>query len=184
MTNDSPSSLKLDPDIIDALERGAVVSITDRVQPAPMPLAAEASADPASPSALARLAEWDEGRGVPRMAIWTQTGMTLLLIGWGAVTGRGFSAMVDFLSPVFWLFLTLTGVALVVLRRSRPDVARPYRVPLFPFTPLAFAAGSAAVLMSSIGYVGLIGCGLSFGMLALGLVLRAGLRSLASRRGT
>ena len=51
----------------------------------------------------------------------------------------------DFLSPVFWLFLTLTGVALVVLRRSRPDVARPYRVPLFPFTPLAFAAGSAAV---------------------------------------
>ena len=143
-------------------------------------LYAAASDEPA----LARLAEWDEGRGVPRMAIWTQTGMTLLLIGWGAVTGRGFSAMVDFLSPVFWLFLTLTGVALVVLRRSRPDVARPYRVPLFPFTPLAFAAGSAAVLMSSIGYVGLIGCGLSFGMLALGLVLRAGLRSLASRRGT
>ena len=56
MSNDSPSSLKLDPDIIDAMERGAVVSIAERVQPAPMPLAAEASADPASPSALARLA--------------------------------------------------------------------------------------------------------------------------------
>jgi hypothetical protein len=55
-------------------------------------------------------------------------------------------------------------------------------VPLFPFTPLVFAAGSAAVLMSSIGYVGLTGCVLSFGMLALGLVLRAGLRGLAGRR--
>ena len=143
-------------------------------------LYAAASDEPA----LARLAEWDEGRGVPRMAIWAQTGMTLLLIGWGAVTGRGFSAMVDFLSPVFWLFLTLTGLALVVLRRTRPDAARPYRVPLFPLTPLVFAAGSAAVLMSSIGYVGLVGCALSFGMLALGLVLRAGLRLAAARRRT
>ena len=108
--------------------------------------------------------------------------MTLLLIGWGAVTGRGFSAMVDFLSPVFWLFLTLTGLALVVLRRTRPDQVRPYRVPLFPLTPLVFAAGSAAVLMSSIGYVGAVGCALSFGMLALGLVLRTGLRWWAGRR--
>ncbi len=132
---------------------------------------------------LARLAEWDQSRGVPRAAIWAQTAMTLVLIGWGAFTKRGFSAMVDYLSPVFWLFLTMTGVALVVLRRTKPDVVRPYRVPLFPFTPVVFALGSATVLVSSINYVGWVGCGLSFGMLAVGLVLKQVLQRLGRSNG-
>ena len=51
--------------------------------------------------ALARLAEWDQGRGVPRAAILAQTAFALLLICWGATTGRGFATMVDYLSPVY-----------------------------------------------------------------------------------
>ena len=127
---------------------------------------------------LQRLADWDLSRGVPRTAILAQTAVSLLLVGWGAFTQRGFAAMVDYLSPVFWLFLTLTGVALIWLRRTRPDVERPYRTPFFPLTPALFALGSATVFVSSVLYVGWIGCALSFGMLAFGLVVRAVLRRL------
>lgn len=121
---------------------------------------------------LARIAQWDQLKGVPRAAIWVQCAFSLLLVGWGTATRGGFATMVDYMAPVYWLFLTLTGLALLILRRSRPDVARPYRTPLFPLTPLLVAAGSAYVLVSSILYVGWIGCGFSFGALASGFIAR------------
>ena len=122
--------------------------------------------------ALARIAAWDEAAGVPRVAVWAQCVMSLLLVAWGTVTRGGFAAMVGYMSPVFWLFLTLTGLALVRLRHTQPEVPRPWRVPLYPILPLAFSAASAAVLVSALRYVGLMGSVISFGMLALGLVVR------------
>ncbi len=133
-------------------------------------LYAVASEEPA----LARLAVWDAEAGVPRGAIWVQCALSLLLIAWGSVS-TGFAQMVDFLSPVFWLFLSLTGPALIILRRRQPDVARPFRVPLYPLVPLAFTGGCLFVLQSSLRYVGWQGAAISFGVLALGLVVRLGL---------
>lgn len=127
-------------------------------------------------SALARLAEWDQQRGVPRAAILVQTAVELVLIAWGAATGRGFATMVDYLSPIYWLFLTMSALAVIVLRRRQPDVPRPYKVPLYPLLPLVFAASCACVLYSSVRYVGWSGCLISFGMLALGLLVRTALR--------
>jgi hypothetical protein len=46
-------------------------------------------------------------------------------------------------------------------------------VPFYPLVPLLFTAGSMYVLVSSVLYVGWIGCGISFGMLAAGLGVRA-----------
>lgn len=131
-------------------------------------LYAAASDEPA----LARLAEWDQARGVPRAAIWAQCLVSLMLVGWGAFTDRGFAAMVDYMAPVYWLFLSLAGLALIRLRATRPDVERPYIVPFYPVVPLLFTALSLFVLVASVLYVGWTGCALSFGMLALGLVLR------------
>ena len=37
--------------------------------------------------------------------------------------------MVDYLSPVYWLFLTLSGLRVFVLRRRYPHAPRPFRVP-------------------------------------------------------
>jgi hypothetical protein len=48
-------------------------------------------------------------------------------------------------------------------------------VPFYPLVPRLFTAASAGVLVSSVLYVGWVGCAISFGMLALGLVVRAGL---------
>jgi len=123
--------------------------------------------------ALGRLAEWDMARGVPRAAIWAQCAVSLALVGWGAWTRGGFAAMVDYMAPVYWLFLALAGLALVRLRQRQPDAVRPYRVPFYPLTPLLFAAGSGFVLIASIRYVGPTGCLLSFGMLSAGLAVRA-----------
>ena len=119
---------------------------------------------------------WDAASGVPRGAIWVQCLLSLVLILWGSVS-NGFAQMVDFLSPVFWLFLALTGPALIILRRRAPGVERPFRVPFYPLVPLAFTAGCLFVLQSSLVYVGWRGAGISFGVLAAGLLVRLALKA-------
>jgi amino acid transporter len=48
-----------------------------------------------------------------------------------------------------WPFYALMVVALMRLRRTRPGVERPYRVPLYPWVPLACVAGSLVLLIGS-----------------------------------
>jgi len=50
--------------------------------------------------------------------------------------------MVDY-CRLYWLFLTLSGHRVVVLRRRFSERARPFRVPWYPLVPVAFIASSA-----------------------------------------
>ena len=102
--------------------------------------------------ALNAIARWNEARGVPTRAFLVQGAIALALVAFGAAQKDGFEAMVEFTAPVFWGFLTLVGVALLILRRRHPDLARPFRVPLYPLTPLVFIAVCAYLCYSSIGY--------------------------------
>jgi amino acid transporter len=109
--------------------------------------------------AFAFLGRWDGARKTPIAALFAQGLLTVALVLFGAFT-RGSSidesalrTMIDYTAPVFWLFFLLTGVALFVLRRREPHVARPFRVPLFPLTPLAFCVAAAYLLYSSLNYV-------------------------------
>jgi basic amino acid/polyamine antiporter, APA family len=86
--------------------------------------------------------------------------------------------MVDYLSPVYWAFLTLSGAALIVLRRREPDAPRPFRVPLYPWLPLLFCACSAWLLWSSLVYVK-AGALVGVGVLAVGGLALAALRARA-----
>ena len=79
---------------------------------------------------LARLRGWNAARGTPTQAFVLQGALALALVGFGALEKDGFAAMVEFTAPVFWGFLTLVGVALIVLRRRDGAAARPFRVPL------------------------------------------------------
>ena len=124
-----------------------------------------ASADQPS---LARLARWDLKRGVPRASLWVQATISILLVGWGAISRRGFAAMVDYMAPVYWLFLAMAGVAVVVLRLRRPAQPRPYRAPWLPVSASILIGGALYILTSSVLYVGWTGCALSFGVLASG----------------
>jgi APA family basic amino acid/polyamine antiporter len=105
-------------------------------------------------AALGRLGEWVDDRGTPVNAMLLQGGFALLLMLLGLATGGGFSTMVEYTAPVFWLFFLLAGVSLFVLRVREPDTPRPFRVPLYPVLPLVFCAACAYMLHSSLGYVG------------------------------
>ena len=92
--------------------------------------------------------------GVPRPALLAQSVISLLLVGFGAATRKGFETMVDFTAPVFWFFFLLTGIALMVLRRTAAAAERPFRVPFYPLLPLLFCASAAWLLYSSLAYTG------------------------------
>jgi APA family basic amino acid/polyamine antiporter len=119
---------------------------------------------------LGALGEWHTERGTPAWAIVAISVLALLLVGLGTWTRSGFSTMVDFLSPVYWFFLTLSGAAVVVLRTRFPDAPRPFRVPGYPLVPVAFMATSAYMTYSSVAYVR-IGTIVGVGILLVGLAV-------------
>jgi amino acid transporter len=100
---------------------------------------------------LRPLGRWDAARSVPRAALVVQGAIALALTGYGATARDGFTAMVAFGAPVFWLFLALTALALFRLRRTHPE-ATGFRVPLYPLVPLVFLAASVFMLWSSLDY--------------------------------
>jgi APA family basic amino acid/polyamine antiporter len=117
-----------------------------------------------------RLAHWNARRGTPSAAVVATAVVALLLVALGDLTRGGFSTMVDYLSPVYWFFLMLSGGALILLRRREPGQPRPFRVPLYPGLPLLFSACSAYLLWSSLVYVK-AGAVVGLAVLAVGALL-------------
>jgi amino acid transporter len=64
----------------------------------------------------------------------------------------GFIDVVAATAPVYWLFFLLAGYSLLVLRGRDRKIDRPFRVPLYPLTPLLFCAASAFMLYQSTMY--------------------------------
>ncbi|GLK90378.1 APC family permease [Pseudomonas turukhanskensis] len=120
---------------------------------------------------LHRLGTWDDSRGVPRRALVVEGAFALLLVVFGSLANSGFNAMVEYMTPVYWLFLALSSLALILLRRRHPEVPRPIRVPLYPVLPLLFFALCLYMLWSSLAYVG-YGAFLGVAVLAVGVVLQ------------
>jgi amino acid transporter len=115
------------------------------------------------------LGRWSARANAPVNALLVQGAIALALVGVGSITRRGFETMVEYTAPVFWFFFLLTGVSLLVLRRREPHVARPFRVPLYPLTPLLFCASCAYLLYSSLAYTG-AGALVGVAVLATGLI--------------
>jgi APA family basic amino acid/polyamine antiporter len=103
---------------------------------------------------FAALGRWDGRAGAPANAILVQGAIALALVGFGAASRSGFEAMVAYTAPVFWLFFLLTGISLFVLRRRDPSAPRPFKVPLYPLTPVLFCAACAFLLWSSVAHAG------------------------------
>ncbi|WP_409079849.1 APC family permease [Pusillimonas sp. SM2304] len=120
--------------------------------------------------ALQGLGAWSVRGATPARALLLQGAITLVLILFGAVTQGGVQAMVAYTAPVFWLFMLLSATALIVLRQRDKDRARPFRVPLYPLTPVLFAASCLALCWSSVQYAG-VGSLLGLAVLAAGLPL-------------
>lgn len=119
---------------------------------------------------LARLGHRKARSGTPANAIITQATIVLMLIAFGANMRDGFTAMVEYTAPVFWSFLFLIGLSLFIFRQRTPDRELPFRVPLYPVTPIIFCATSLYLLYSSLVYTG-AGALIGVAILAMGIPL-------------
>jgi len=107
---------------------------------------------------------WNERRGVPAAGLLVQGVIALSLVVLAPLLFEegGLEVMVAYTAPVFWFFFFLAGLSLIVLRLRDPAAERPFRVPLFPLTPLVFCAVCLYMLRSSVLYAGngsLVGVG-------------------------
>lgn len=132
---------------------------------------------------LSFMGQWKSAKGSPSSAYITQAVISLALVGFGALQTDGFESMVEFTAPVFWTFLMLVGLSVFIMRHRDPSTARPFRVPLYPVTPILFCASCAYLAYSSISYAQSKGAiHISFGVMAVGLIALLFLNSPARSR--
>jgi APA family basic amino acid/polyamine antiporter len=66
------------------------------------------------------------------------------------VWSRTFEQLTEAFILGIWPFLALAAVGVLVLRRTRPNLSRPYHTPGYPVTPLIFVAGTLWVMGSAL----------------------------------
>lgn len=121
------------------------------------------------------LGRWHERAHTPTNALLVQGAIALALVFAGSFAREGFTAMVEYTAPVFWLFFFLAGLSLIVLRTKEPAVERLFTVPLYPLPPLLFCTACLYMLQASLTHTGA-------GALAGVLVLLAGVPVLLLAR--
>ncbi len=94
----------------------------------------------------------DKAAHAPGLLLQGIAAITLVLAGMGS--RGGFSMMVAYTAPAFWLFFLMVGISLLLLRKKERAIARPFRVPLYPATPLVFCGACLYMLYSSVVYTG------------------------------
>jgi amino acid transporter len=117
------------------------------------------------------MGSWDNRTDAPRNSLYVQGVFALLLVVAGAFTDQ-VKTMIEYTSPVFWFFFMMVGVGLFVLRVRDPGTPRPFKVPLYPLTPVIFVLTCAYLFYSSVAYVK-GGAWAGLGVLAVGVVLLA-----------
>ncbi len=78
---------------------------------------------------------------IPRLAMLLQLAVVVILV----VTST-FEAVLVYIQFALTLCSTVTVIGLLALRTREPDLARPFRVPLYPLTPLIFLTISGWML--------------------------------------
>src|SRR6267142_1730078 len=96
------------------------------------------------------LGRWSPRTSTPVNALLLQGGIAIVLVLFGVLTRRGFETIVEYTAPVYWFFILLTSISLFVLRRKEGTITRPFRVPLYPVTPMLFSLASTYLLYSSL----------------------------------
>ena len=74
-------------------------------------------------------------------------------LSFGDVLRAGLSRMFPLFTYVIfgqWIFFALTAGAVIILRRKRPDLPRPYRVFGFPATPIIFIFSALFISLNTL----------------------------------
>lgn len=111
---------------------------------------------------------WHGKRNTPFNALLVQGAIALFLVLLGTFTEEAVATMVDYTAPVFWLFLCLSTLSLFVFRYRHNIEEFPYKVPLYPLTPILFLLACSYMLYSSLVFTG-PGALFGVGILCLGI---------------
>jgi APA family basic amino acid/polyamine antiporter len=89
----------------------------------------------------------DRKFSTPAVALWMQCGVALMLLFVDLVLfGDGLAGLIAYTSSAMLITGTLTVLAVVIFRRRRPELVRPYKTWFYPLPPLLYAASSLFVL--------------------------------------
>ena len=91
------------------------------------------------------LAEVHPRFGTPALAVATSAVWAMVL----ALSGT-FEQLFTYVVFASWIFAALAAGSLFMLRRRRPDLPRPFRVPGYPWTPALFIAAAGAVVVNTV----------------------------------
>ncbi len=79
--------------------------------------------------------------------------VAILVVGvWAAILSLSgtFEQLATYVIFGQWIFFGLTAGAVIVLRAKRPDLARPYRTPGYPITPIVFIAAALFISVNTL----------------------------------
>jgi APA family basic amino acid/polyamine antiporter len=94
---------------------------------------------------LRKLGDVHPRYGTPAVSIIAGTLWAMVLAASGT-----FEQLLTYVVFVGWIFYALGAACVFVLRRTRPQAARPFRVPGYPWTPLLFICAAAALVANTI----------------------------------
>jgi amino acid transporter len=97
---------------------------------------------------LRRLGGWSARVDAPVAALALQAAIALVLV---AALGS-FVETLLYTAAAVYLFYLATSVAVIVLRHREPDLPRPFRVPLYPWPTIVFAAVCAFLIHAAVTY--------------------------------
>ena len=83
--------------------------------------------------------------GVPINGIWMIVGLSVLY----SLTGQ-FNLLSDLAMFTIWIFYTMLFAGVIKLRKTRPDLKRPYKVPFYPIIPIIAVIGGAFIVISTL----------------------------------
>ena len=90
----------------------------------------------------------------PYNAIWLVAILSCIY----ALTGQ-FNLLTDLTIFAIWVFYVLTFIGVIILRKKKPDLARPYRVPGYPVIPIIAILGGTFVIVNQLITAPLISLG-------------------------
>ena len=94
---------------------------------------------------FAKLAEIHPRFSTPVFAIITSSLWAMVLASIGE-----FQQLFTYVVFVGWIFYALGALAIFVYRRREPSLARPFRTPGYPLTPILFVLSAAAIVINTI----------------------------------
>jgi amino acid transporter len=111
----------------------------------------------------------------PSVAIWLATalGITYVLL-------NDFQQLADKFILGIWPFYALAVAAVFVLRRTRPDLPRPYRTWGYPVVPLLFLLASVAMVVNAL-WTDPVNTGITFAIILAGIPVYYGWRTWSGR---